>query len=115
MKKSTQAALLSALVFPGLGQFLLKKKGLGLLFSGVAVVSLYILLSHAVERAQQIAEKIQTGEIPVDIQAITDSVMAQSASMDSSGVGIATGMLVTVWVLSIVHSFFVDSKEGSAS
>ena len=52
MNKAFKAVLLSALVFPGAGQFLLKKYLLGGIFSGTAFISLGVILVDIIERSQ---------------------------------------------------------------
>ena len=63
MKKSTTAALISALVFPGCGHYYLKKYVIGTILIVAVFVPLYIIITHAIERALLISEKLQRGEV----------------------------------------------------
>jgi len=104
MKKSLKAGLLSALVFPGLGHFLLKKPVQGVLFSGMAIVCLYFLLSTIIGIAQRISEKILSGEVPMDVATISEMVTQQLVEMDGGGINISVLFLVICWVIGIVDS-----------
>ena len=105
MKKSTKAVLLSALVFPGTGHFLLKKYIPGVIIAGTAIFGLYVLIAGAVEKALQIAEKIQSGEVQPDVAAIAELVSKQPAGADAQLINIATAALVIAWLLGIIDSY----------
>lgn len=105
MKKSTKAALLSALVFPGVGHLYLRKYKAGLLLAGVSFSAIYYLIANAVERASEITEKIQSGAVPLDAEAITKLVSQQPVGADAQIMNIATIALVACWVIGIVDSY----------
>lgn len=105
MKKSIKASLLSALVFPGLGHLFLKKYIPGITLSGTALAAVYIIITKTVERAMQIADKLQSGEIPADASVITDLVTKQSQGAETQTLNIATVILLIVWLIGIVDAF----------
>ena len=107
MKQSLKAALISAFVLPGGGHFFLKKRVQGALLSGVTIVCTWVLLSAALERAQEISLKIQSGEIPLDIARITDAVTKQTTGDGAQLIDIATYLLGICWLIGIVDSFRV--------
>ena len=74
MKISTKVALVSAFVFPGVGHIYLKKYMAGVLIADVSFAAIYYLITKAVERALEISEQIQSGDIQLDIDAITELV-----------------------------------------
>ncbi len=90
MKKSTKAALLSAFVFPGVGHIFLKKYISGVALVGVSVAALYYLIAKTVERALEITEAIQRGEVQLDVTAIAELVSKQSIGTDAHLLNIAT-------------------------
>ncbi len=105
MTKSVKAALFSALIFPGSGHFLLKKHIQGFLLAAVSIVCVYALLSTAIEKAQEISFKIQSGEIPLDISRITEEVSKQAA-IDGTGLAnISTYVLLICWLVGIIDSY----------
>ena len=105
MRQSLKAALFSAFVLPGSGHFLLKKHVQGALLSGVTFLCIWALLSTALEKAQEISLKIQSGEIPLDISRITDEVTKQTAGGGTQLADIATYLLIICWLVGIVDSF----------
>ena len=107
MKKSTKAALLSGLVFPGIGHFFLKKRIPGILLSGTALISLYFLIAESVAAALKIKEKIRSGEIDLSTTTITELAAMQTAADDSQLLGIATTALIICWLVGIVDSYRV--------
>jgi len=107
MRQSLKAALFSAFVLPGSGHFLLKKHVQGALLSGVTFLCIWALLSTALEMAQEISLKIQSGEIPLDISRITDEVTKQTTGGGTQLADIATYLLVICWLVGIVDSFRV--------
>ena len=111
MSKALKAVLLSALVFPGIGHFSLKKRLQGALLSGIAIVCLYFLLTSIVTIAQQISVKIQSGEIPLDVAKISDAVSQALAGNDGQPINISSLLLVICWVVGIVDSFRVGRSQ----
>lgn len=107
MAKSVKAALFSALVFPGSGHFFLKRHIQGFLLAAVSIVCVYALLSTAVEKAQEISLKIQSGEIPLDLSRITEEVSKQAASNGTELANISTYLLLICWLVGIIDSYRV--------
>lgn len=114
MNKSLKAALLSALVFPGAGHFSLKKPVQGALISGVAMVCLYFILNTAVDIAQQISIKIQSGEVPLDVANISEMVSQDLAGSDGQGINMAALLLVICWVVGIADSVRIGWSRGNS-
>lgn len=114
MTPSSKAALISALVFPGCGHFYLKKHIVGALLAGISLVGVYLLISTAMEAAQVISLKIQSGEIPLDIDRIRAEIYKQSAASGSTTIEIATWLLGICWLVGIVDSFRLGRQRGQA-
>lgn len=111
MNKATKAALLSALVFPGAGHFLLKKYITGVVLGGASVAALYLLIAKAVEKALMISEKIQNGDVPLDVAVISELVKRQATGPDAQLINIATAILCLSWLLGIVDSYRVGCGQ----
>ena len=105
MSQALKAALFSAFVFPGSGHFLLKKHVRGTLLAGVTCVCAWVLLPIALEKAQEISFKIQSGEIPLDISRIMDEVSKLTASSSTQQADVATYLLVICWLVGIVDAY----------
>lgn len=103
MTKSIKAALLSTLVFPGAGHFFLKRHIRGIILTVATIASLYFLISGVVEKALQITDKIQRGQVQLDIAAITELVSAQPTG--SEVITIASYVLMIAWLIGIIDSY----------
>ncbi len=117
MKRSTKAALLSGLVFPGVGHLYLKRWVTGILLFGVAAVATYYIGSVVMNTASVIAEKIQSGAVPPDIDTIT-ALVAQQSSGTEQATNLAEIVWLACWVVGIVGSYWQgraqDKLEGAA-
>jgi hypothetical protein len=102
MKTTTKASLISALLFPGLGQLVvLKRPARAFLFIAPALVALLILLSSAFTTATQIADQIAAGTLPLDPQLITQQIEATNTG---PGGNIAAAVLLVAWIGSILDA-----------
>jgi Na+/proline symporter len=105
VKKSTKAALLSALVFPGIGHLYLKRWAVGILLSGIAAVAAYYIGSVVLDTASVITEKIQSGAVPPDMDTIT-ALVAQQTSGTAQATDLAKVVWLACWVIGIAGSFW---------
>ncbi|MCG6966015.1 MAG: hypothetical protein LJE59_05860 [Chromatiaceae bacterium] len=107
MSQAIKATLLSALVFPGLGHFYLKKHFSGLVLAGIALVSLYLLISAAADTAMQITEQIQHGDVPLDVPALTRMLEQQSSAGETRTGSVASMALLASWLIGMVDAYRV--------
>jgi hypothetical protein len=114
MSKAIKAALLSAVVFPGTGHFFLKKHVVGSLLAVAALASLYLVISRMVERALLIVEKIQRGEVQLDVAAIAELISKQPTGTDAQLLNIAWAVLIISWLIGIVDSYRVGRMQGKS-
>lgn len=105
MKKSLKAGLFSAFVFPGAGHLYLKKYIQAALLILVSVACVGVLLSVAMEKAQQISDKILAGEIPLDLARITAEISSQVGAGGTQNADIATYVLLICWLVGIIDSY----------
>lgn len=111
MKKSTKAVLLSAFVCPGVGHIYLKKYIPGVVLVGASLVGIYYLISKAVERSLQIIEQIQSGNVQIDVAAITELVSKQSTGTEAQLLNIATVVIIICWLIGIIDSYRVGCVQ----
>jgi len=69
----------------------------------------YFIISIAVDSAFDIAGKIQSGDVPLNVESISELVSKTSQGNEHS-TDIATTILLALWVIGIVDSF----REGRA-
>jgi TM2 domain-containing membrane protein YozV len=106
-----KAALLSAFVFPGGGHIYLKKYMAGVLLAGASFAAIYYLITKTVERAFEISEKLQSGDVQLDVQAITDLVSQQSSTADVKLMNIATTAFIICWLIGIIDSYRIGCVQ----
>ena len=111
MHKSIKAALLSGLVFPGLGYFVLKRPLRALVVMGLSAVCLAYLIDRAVQMATTVMDKITSGEVPPDVAAVLQLVDSTSAGGDSTWSTLASFALLALWLYSIVDGYRTGNKE----
>ncbi|PLY39496.1 hypothetical protein CSZ94_26020 [Janthinobacterium sp. ROICE36] len=104
--KRTQALLLSALVFPGSGHFLLGRKTRGCLFLVPALVALVLVLRQMMARMDQVMAQIDSGALPLDVQLIMEKVERLSAN-DGPAMTLAVGVLVACWIGSLIDTMLI--------
>src|SRR5215470_8379674 len=109
MSYSIKAALLSGLVFPGVGHLYLRRWWRGVLLAAGAAAVSYFLVSVAVNSAMDIAGKIQGGDVPPNVESISELV-SKASQRDERSTDIATTILLALWVIGIVDSY----REGRA-
>ena len=115
MSNALKAVLFSAFVFPGSGHLYLRKPVQGGLLVIVSIACVTILLSIAMEKAQQISDKILSGEIPLDVTRITEEITSHAATGGTQWAEIATYLLLVCWLVGIVDSFRVGRLKDKAN
>ncbi|CAN5375378.1 hypothetical protein BH11PSE11_BH11PSE11_32210 [soil metagenome] len=113
MKNSIKAALLSALVSPGLGHFALKRVARGMLFFVPTALAFTYILKNLLYATFQVAERIPSGAVPPDLDTITK--LATGIVADAKGLDFAIWIMGICWVLSIVDSFWLGSQIDRAA
>jgi hypothetical protein len=101
MKKSMKAVWLSLLLFPGLGQFYLRRPLRALAFIAPVLFAISVLL----DTANRIAGKILSGAVSLDPAAL-------SAQIEQNGgndfwPNVASGVLLLCWIGSAVDAWWL--------
>jgi hypothetical protein len=111
MRRSSKAALLSGLIFPGVGHMFLKRYQRGSILMILALLALSAIVARALERAQSIMDRINSGEIPLDPAAITDMVTTANSGADSLIENAALIALLGCWLIGIVDSYRLGAAQ----
>jgi hypothetical protein len=114
MNKAYKAALLSAFICPGAGQWWLKRRLIGGGFMLISVICLGYLILKLVERAQVIVTQIVNGEIANDLASIYAQVSAiPTDAMDT--MNLLTWLFIANWLLSILNAYWLGTKADKAA
>ena len=104
MNKHTKAALLSALVYPGVGQFYLKRHALGsLMFIGFSVV-LCIICYDILLQTLQLMDQINNGEVALDLASLIKTISQFILNMYQSIPPFLFFLLIIIWCVSIIDT-----------
>jgi len=105
MKRYSKAALLSGLIFPGIGHIVLKQYLRGSVLMLFALVALSVIVARIYQRALIIVDRVNSGDIPVDTAAIADMVSNSTSVAGSFIENIAMVVLGACWLIGIIDSY----------
>jgi hypothetical protein len=114
VKRSTKAALLSGLVFPGIGHLYLKRWTVGILLFGIAAAASWYIGAVVMDTASAIAEKIQSGTVTPDVATITRLVAEQSSGTEQA-TNLARIVWLACWVIGIVGSYWQGRAQDQSA
>lgn len=106
MKAKTKAVLISALLFPGLGHFVLKRAMRGCLFIVPTLLAIGVLLRTTLTLADQLVAEIESGVLPLDIPLIMERISATGTGDASTHV--ASLLIVVCWLGSILDAWWLE-------
>lgn len=115
MAGSVKAALLSGLVFPGVGHIALKQYRRGFILMTVALVALSVIVSVAIRQALAIVSRIENGEIPAGTEAVADMVARSASAPGSTAANIFTIVLAACWLIGIIDSYRLGAEKDRRS
>ena len=110
MRQSSKALWLSILVFPGSGHLILKKYPMAGALIVAAAGAVYFLLNYTFTKANAIADKIESGEVGLDIDKIMALITAPPPPELASYLSLATYVLVIAWIIGIVDSYRLGTR-----
>ena len=110
MNQSVKAALLSALVFPGVGQIAIGHKKRGWSIVGFVVVLLYLIFSEAMKIAYTIVEEMQKSGVPVNAEEISRATSGMVGFSDNLFLNISLIILIMIWFVAIIDAYWVGKK-----
>jgi hypothetical protein len=111
VKKSTKAALLSGLLFPGIGHLALKEYLRASILIVAAMAAVYVLTTAAVDQAMGVVDRINSGEVALDSQAISEAITASSAESDNRTANVSLFIFGACWLFGIVDSWRLGNAE----
>lgn len=111
MKQSTKAALLSGLLFPGIGHLALKKYLRASILILAALAAVYVMTTAAVNQAISVVDRISSGEVALDSQAITEAITASSSDASYRAANVSLYILGTFWLFGIIDSWRLGNAE----
>ncbi len=99
----TKALLLSAFVYPGAGQLLLKRYYLGAGFIIATTIGFYFILENTFKIANQIIMSVQSGKQAPDFT----SLLSLISQHDTNQLNNAFIVMVVTWFASLIHIYLI--------
>ena len=115
MSKSVNAALLNAFVCPGTGHLYLGKKAIGWGIIAACFISLCVIMTEVMQRAQAIADDIVAGNIPLDFYSIYDAVHQSVTVNLPQSLDLAVLVLFACWIGGTISAFWMGKKMDEAT
>jgi len=108
MSNCKKAVLLSLLVYPGAGHFILKKYAVCVALVVAFTVPLVFVISEIITKTREIAEQIRNGEVTLDLAGITESVLNITSAQ---GLKMSIYIMTIVWVISFMDAYRVGKTN----
>ena len=116
MDRSVKAALLSGLVFPGVGQLFLKRPLRAMIFLTPALAAAIYFGSAVLEPvlaiANEVANDIASGAMAFDLFLILQRV--EQSRIDSDAMNIAALVMILAWGASIIDAWIGGRASAAA-
>ncbi|MFH1984197.1 MAG: hypothetical protein ABIL58_20340 [Pseudomonadota bacterium] len=113
MKQAWKGALWSALVFPGLGQMMLKHTLRGLVVMGAVLIGVIAFVVKATAVAVQALDAPIAAGNSIDMTAVNEAATKAVASADGLIMQGALLWITLCWVLAAVDAFFLGRKQDT--
>ena len=110
MKNAIKGALFSGLVFPGLGQIVLKKKMRGWIIVLVVLTSLYFLVMKALETALAIVDEVLAQGGIVDVADLAQTATQLTTNSTELTLNFLLMLIIFCWVASTIDAYRVGKK-----
>lgn len=111
MKKSSKAALLSGLIFPGIGHIFLREYFRGSALVVLSLAALSVVVTIAYQHALLIVDRIISGDVSVEAGAIARAVSNSTTAADSLVENAAVIVLVACWLAGIIDSYRLGAVQ----
>ena len=111
MNNSIKGALLSGLVFPGLGQVVLKHYKRGIAFIFTVSIILLVIVVKAIQQVFTILEKIEAEGGVISLDTISNAVTQASTPSQSLTFKLLFWFLVFCWIIGVVDGYIVGKKK----
>jgi uncharacterized membrane protein len=111
MNNSIKGALLSGLVFPGVGQVVLKHYKRGIAFILTTSISLMVIVVKAVPQAFTILEKIEAEGGVISMNTIMGVATQASTPSESLTSKLLLFFLIFCWIFGVVDAYKVGKRK----
>lgn len=111
LNNAVKGAMLSGMIFPGLGQIILKYYKRGITLTLITIFCLTIIIIKVTQQVITILEKIQVNESSIDITMLSEIVANTSSSFDGTLFNILTFLIIACWIYGTVDAYMIGKKK----
>ena len=111
MRKSLKGALLSGLVFPGYGQYVMKRYKRGIALMIISFASLVVIGVKVQQQIFVVLENIEYGDGAIDISGILNAVSLADTSSGNVIYRFASFLLLFCWIIGIIDAYRIGRIE----
>ena len=111
MNNSLKGAFLSGLIFPGLGQVVLKRYKRGAVIMLTVLVGLAIVVAKAVQHALAILEKMELDGGVISMSAISDAATQASTTSSSFMFNFGLVLMILCWIIGVIDAYRIGKKK----
>ncbi len=117
MNNSLKGALLSGLVFPGLGQVVLKHYKRGAVIMLTVLISMSVFVVKAVHSALAILKEIELESGSISMSTISNAATQKSTTSGNLTFNLVLLLTILCWIFGVVDAYRIgkekDIEEGS--
>jgi hypothetical protein len=115
MNQSLKGAVLSGLIFPGLGQIVFKHFLRGAAIMLTVLVSMAVIVVKAVQQALAILEKIEREGGVIDIETLSTAVNQASTNFGDISLAFFLLLIIACWIIGTVDAYRIGRKKDMAA
>ncbi len=111
MNNSLKGAFLSGLVFPGLGQVVLKHYKRGIVIMLTVLAGMSVVVAKAIQHALAILEKIESEGEAISMSAISNAATQASTTSGNLIFNLILLLVILCWIIGVVDSYRIGKKK----
>ncbi len=110
MKYAVKGILFSGLVFPGLGQLMLKRYQRGIAIVLVVLICFIVLTVKATRQALAILEQLESTGGNIDMNAISSAAATASAYSDNLTMNACLILILICWCMGTIDAYMIGRR-----
>ena len=110
MSKSIKAALLSGLIFPGVGQLSIGHKKRGWFIIIINFILLYLIISEIIQKSRSYIDKMKEEGIEIDIATVSEKTAEIVSFSDNASLNILFLLFILGWTASVIDAYYLTAK-----
>ena len=115
MNNSLKGAFLSGLIFPGLGQIVLKHYKRGVVIMLTALAGMSVVVAKTVQHALTILEKIESEGGAISMGTISNAATQASTTSGNLIFNLTLLLVILCWIIGVVDAYRIGKKKADSS